>query len=99
LYGDFAKASIVNSMRDNNMAIRTPNESISTINKLKNHNAEKVKIPSNNFSTNTFHGITQFHMFRFHPTKKIIFAYINSSDKKHSKKFLPGHFTPLDKIK
>ena len=94
-----AKASLINSMRDNQMAIRTSNQAIETIGGLKNHSANNIQIPSTDFSTNTFHGITQYFKFKPHKTRNILYAYKTSEDETPIKRYLPHEIVDFEDIK
>ena len=90
-----AKGTINRTMRDTQIAIREVPKAIEIIAKLGGHVASTVVIPSNDFSSQTFHGIKSYHKFEVNTTKNYIYAFTTSEDSKYSKRFHPQEIEDL----
>ena len=85
-------------MRNNQIAIRESEEAVETIGQLKHHQASVVKPANNDFTTPTLKGIKQFFKFKADKQKNIIYAFKDSSQKVHSKRFQPHDILEMDSI-
>jgi hypothetical protein len=93
-----AKGTLNVTMRDEQIAIRTPDKAVTTIEKLNNHKASLVQPALNDFSTNTLKGIKQFFKFQADSGKNVIYAFKDSSQQEYDKQFQPHEVLELTDI-
>ena len=85
-------------MRDEQKAIQTPEQVVSVISKLQNHEATMATTTPTNLSANTLHGIKRYHKFTTSKNKDMIYAYLDSTQTEYSHRYLPRDIVSLEDI-
>ena len=85
-------------MRDDQIAVRTPEQVVQIGSQLKHHEVTLASITSTNLTTTTLHGIKQYYKFTTSKEKNIIYAYSNSKQSKYVHRYLPRDVLQLEDI-
>ena len=85
-------------MRDDQIAVRTPEQVVQIGSQLKHHEVTLASITSTNLTTTTLHGIKQYYKFTTSKEKNIIYAYPNSKQSKYVHRYLPRDVLQLEDI-
>jgi hypothetical protein len=76
-------------MRDKQIAIRSIEKVIDTINTLSNTAASSAKIIQIDLSASTLTGIKKYHRFEANQKRNIVYAYFDSTRTKQDKTYHP----------
>jgi hypothetical protein len=93
-----AKRAINENIRNENRAIRTPEEAVKVINTWENHIATKVSSVDMDFSTITLRGIRSYYKFETFPNDSHVYGFDDSTDLNYSKKWKLNSFFNLKKL-
>ena len=92
------KQSLNRSMRDNQIAVRTPEQVVKIESQLTHHEVTLTSITSTDLSTTTLHGIKQYYKFTTDKKKNIIYVYSNSQKSEYVHRYLPRDVLQLEDI-
>ncbi len=84
-------------MRNTKIPIRTQEDAINVISKLKNHTASPAPIENLDFATSTLVGIRSYCKFVTFPDNPYIYAFDNSTETNYSKRWKPKTGFEIDR--
>jgi len=92
------KQQLNRTMRDERVAIRTPEQVVACGNQLQHHEVTLATVTPTDLSASTLKGIKRYHKFQTSTTTNTIYAYTNSVQEDYDHRFIPRDVVALEDI-